>query len=83
MSAFLLSDEHEELRRALRRFAEEQIAPYAAEADDRGEFPWKAFDAYRASGFIGLPYPLEHGGDGGDGVAYAILVEEVARVCAS
>jgi len=83
MSAFLLSDEHEELRRALRRFAEEQIAPHAAEADDRAEFPWKAFDAYRASGFIGLPYPLEHGGDGGDGVAYAILVEEVARVCAS
>ena len=80
---FLLSDEHEELRRALRRFAEEQIAPNAAEADDRADFPWKSFEAYRTSGFIGLPYPVEYGGDGGDGVAYAMLVEEVARVCAS
>ena len=80
---FLLSDEHEELRRALRRFAEEQIAPNAAEADDRAEFPWKSFEAYRSSGFIRLPYPVEHGGDGGDAVAYAMLVEEVARVCAS
>jgi alkylation response protein AidB-like acyl-CoA dehydrogenase len=83
MSAFLLSDEHEELRRALRRFAEDQIAPHAAEADERAEFPWKSFEAYRTSGFIGLPYPVEHGGDGGDGIAYAMLVEEVARVCAS
>ena len=83
MSAFVLSDEHEELRRALRRFAEEQIAPHAAEADDRAEFPWKSFEAYRSSGFIGLAYPVEYGGDGGDGVAYAMLVEEVARVCAS
>ena len=83
MGAFLLSDEHEELRRALRRFAEEQIAPNAAEADERAEFPWESFEAYRTSGFIGLPYPVEYGGDGGDGVAYAMLVEEVARVCAS
>jgi len=83
MGAFLLSDEHEELRRALRRFAEEQIAPNAAEADHRAQFPWKSFEAYRTSGFIGLPYPVEYGGDGGDGVAYAMLVEEVARVCAS
>jgi alkylation response protein AidB-like acyl-CoA dehydrogenase len=83
MSTFLLSDEHEELRRALRRFAEDQVAPFAAEADERSEYPWKSFEAYRESGFIRLPYPLEHGGDGGDGIAYAMLVEEVARVCAS
>jgi len=83
MSTFLLSDEHEELRRALRRFAEEQVAPFAAEADERSEYPWKSFEAYRESGFIRLPYPIEHGGDGGDGIAYAMLVEEVARVCAS
>jgi alkylation response protein AidB-like acyl-CoA dehydrogenase len=83
MSGFVLSDEHQELRRALRRFAEEQVAPYAAEADERSEYPWKSFEGYRASGFLSLPYPTEHGGDGGDGVAYAMLVEEVARVCAS
>jgi alkylation response protein AidB-like acyl-CoA dehydrogenase len=81
--SFLLSPEHEELRASLRRFAEEEIAPYAAEADEAAEFPWKSFGAYRDSGFIRLPYPTEFGGDGGDQVAYALLVEEVARVCAS
>jgi len=83
MGDFVLSDEHQELQRALRRFAEEQIAPHAAEADERSEFPWKSFEAYRSSGFLPLPYPEEYGGDGGDGIAYALLVEEVARVCAS
>ena len=81
MTAFLLSDEHQELREHLRRFAEEQVAPHAAEADERAEYPWKSFEAYRDSGFVRLPYPAEHGGDGGDYVAYALLVEEVARVC--
>jgi alkylation response protein AidB-like acyl-CoA dehydrogenase len=83
MSSFVLSPEHEELRVALRRFAEAGIAPNAAAADADGEYPRASFDAYRDSGFIRLPYPEEYGGDGGDLVAYAILVEEVARVCAS
>jgi len=83
MTSFVLSAEHEELRKALRRFAEEGIAPHAAEADAAGEYPWASFAAYRDSGFIRLPYPEEYGGDGGDLVAYAMLVEEVARVCGS
>ena len=83
MSSFLLSPEHEELRKALRRFADDEIAPHAAEADAKGEYPWKSFEAYRDSGFIRLPYPEEYGGDGGDLVAYAMLVEEVARACGS
>jgi alkylation response protein AidB-like acyl-CoA dehydrogenase len=83
VGGFLLSDEHEELRRSVRRFAEERVAPHAAEADDRAEFPRKSYEAYRESGFARLPYPVEHGGDGGDRVAYAILVEEIARVCAA
>jgi alkylation response protein AidB-like acyl-CoA dehydrogenase len=83
MSSFVLPPEYEELRASLRRFAEEGIAPNAAEADERSEYPWKSFAAYRDSGFIRLPYPEEYGGDGGDLLAYAILVEEVARVCGS
>ena len=67
----------------MRRFAEDHVAPYAAETDERAEFPWKSFEAYRDSGLVGLPYPEAYGGDGGDTVAYAVLVEEVARVCAS
>jgi alkylation response protein AidB-like acyl-CoA dehydrogenase len=83
MTGFLLSPEHQELRKALRRFAEEEIAPNAAAADFNGEYPTASFAAYRDSGFVRLPYPEEYGGDGGDMVAYAMLVEEVARVCAS
>jgi alkylation response protein AidB-like acyl-CoA dehydrogenase len=83
MSSFVLSSEHQELRKALRRFAEEGIAPHAAEADATAEYPWASFAAYRDSGFVRLPYPEEYGGDGGDLVAYAMLVEEVARVCGS
>src|SRR5262245_34914331 len=83
MSAFVLSPEHEELRKALRRFTDEEIAPHAAEGDATAEYPWASFEAYRDSGFIRLPYPEEYGGDGGDLVAYAMLVEEVARACGS
>ena len=83
MADFVLSTEHAELRQSLRRFAEGEIAPYAAEVDERSEFPWKSFEAYRDSGFVRMPYPTEYGGDGADMLAYALLVEEVARVCAS
>ena len=83
MADFVLSDEYEELRASVRRFAEEHVAAHAAETDERAEFPWKSFEAYRDSGLVGLPYPEAYGGDGGDTVAYAVLVEEVARVCAS
>jgi alkylation response protein AidB-like acyl-CoA dehydrogenase len=79
----MLSDEQLELRDTFRRFAEREIAPNAAEADERSEYPWKSFEAYRASGFVRLGFPEEHGGDGADSVTYALFVEEVARVCGS
>jgi alkylation response protein AidB-like acyl-CoA dehydrogenase len=79
----VLSPEQLELRETFRRFAEREIAPNAAEADDRSEYPWKSFEAYRDSGFVRLGFPEEHGGDGADSVTYALLVEEVARVCGS
>ncbi len=79
----MLSDEQLELRETFRRFAEREIAPNAAEADERSEYPWKSFAAYRDSGFVRLGFPEEHGGDGADTVTYALFVEEVARVCGS
>ena len=79
----MLSDEQLELRATFRRFAEREIAPHAAEADERSEYPWKSFAAYRDSGFVRSPIPEEYGGDGADTVTYAMLVEEMARVCAS
>jgi alkylation response protein AidB-like acyl-CoA dehydrogenase len=81
--AFALSDEHEEFRAAIRRFAEKEIAPHAAEADQQEAYPQASFDAYRDSGFVRSIYPEEHGGDGGDTLTYALVVEELARVCAS
>jgi alkylation response protein AidB-like acyl-CoA dehydrogenase len=83
MGGFSLSTEHEELRKTLRRFADDEIAPHAAEADEQAEFPWASFEAYKRSGLVRLSYPEEYGGDGGDVLAHALLIEEVARVCAS
>jgi alkylation response protein AidB-like acyl-CoA dehydrogenase len=79
----VLTDEQHELRATFRRFAEQEIAPHAAEADERAEYPWKSFAAFRDLGFVRLAYPEAFGGDGGDSVAFAMLVEEVARVCGS
>ena len=79
----MLTPEQQELRDTFRRFAEREIAPHAAEADERAEYPWKSFEAYRNSGFVRLGYPEEFGGEGADTVTYALLVEEMARVCAS
>jgi alkylation response protein AidB-like acyl-CoA dehydrogenase len=76
-----LTDEHDMLRDALRAFALARIAPHAKAADESATFPRASFEAYRDSGFVKLPYPVEMGGDGADPISYAILVEEVARVC--
>jgi alkylation response protein AidB-like acyl-CoA dehydrogenase len=83
MTAFVLSDEHEEFRAAMRRFADKEVAPHAAEADEREEFPWASLEAFRESGFAPALYPPEYGGEGGDALTLALVVEELARVCAS
>jgi alkylation response protein AidB-like acyl-CoA dehydrogenase len=80
---FLLSQEHEEFRAALRRFAEKEIAPHAAEADEREAYPKASMDALRDSGFVRALYPPEYGGDAGDMLTAALVVEEVARACGS
>jgi alkylation response protein AidB-like acyl-CoA dehydrogenase len=81
--AFLLPDELEELRASVRRLAEDRIAPNAAAADEREEYPWASWEAWRAGGFAGLAFPESFGGQGAGLLAHAVAVEEVARVCAS
>jgi alkylation response protein AidB-like acyl-CoA dehydrogenase len=83
MTAFTLSDEHQEFRAAVRRFADKEVAPHAAEADEREEWPRASFDAFRDSGFSRALYPPEYGGEGGDALTLALVVEELARVCPS
>jgi len=80
---FGLTDECEGLRQSVRRLAEQAVAPHAAGADEREEFPWPAWEAWRDAGFAGLAFPEEFGGQGGGLLAHAVAVEEVARVCAS
>jgi acyl-CoA dehydrogenase len=80
---FRTSEDHEELRAAVRAVAENKIAPHAAEVDDKATFPQAALDALVASDFHAPHIGEEYGGVGADALATCIVIEEVARVCAS
>ena len=80
---FKLSDEHNELRAVLRDLCEKEIAPYAADVDENSRFPEEALKVLNDTGFSAVHVPEEYGGQGADAVACSIVVEEVARVCAS
>ena len=77
------AQEHEDLREAVRDLATKQIAPFAAEVDDQARFPQEALEALVASEMHALHVPVEFGGNGADALATAIVIEEVARACAS
>ena len=80
---YRLSDEHEALREAVRALAEKEIAPHAAEVDEQGRYPVEAREALAKAGFHAIIIPEEYGGEGADELAGCIVIEEVARVCAS
>jgi alkylation response protein AidB-like acyl-CoA dehydrogenase len=80
---YRLSDEHEALRDAVRTLAEKEIAPYAADVDEQGRYPVEAQDALTKAGFHAITIPEQFGGEGADELAGCIVIEEVARVCAS
>jgi alkylation response protein AidB-like acyl-CoA dehydrogenase len=80
---YRLSEEHEAVRAAVRAVCEGRVAPNAAAADELGEFPQASYDALRAADFHAPHIPVEYGGAGADALATAIVIEEVARVCAS
>jgi alkylation response protein AidB-like acyl-CoA dehydrogenase len=77
------SEEHEMLREAVRALADDKIAPRAAEIDEKAEFPWDIYEALVASDLHAIHVPEEYGGAGADALATCILIEEVARACAS
>ena len=83
MQPLLLSEEQRDFRSVLRRFCAEKIAPRAAEVDERAEFPWENFSDCVALDLPSLGVPAEYGGAGADSVTQAIMIEELARVCAS
>jgi alkylation response protein AidB-like acyl-CoA dehydrogenase len=80
---YRLTDEHTMLRAAVRQLAEDKIAPHAADVDEDARFPQEAHDALVQAGFHAVHIPEQYGGAGADAVATAIVIEEVARVCAS
>ena len=82
-STFALTDVQQEFRSSLRSFAEEKVAPNAAEADRNAEYPWKSFEACREMELPALGIPEAYGGAGADSITQAIAVEELSRVCAS
>jgi alkylation response protein AidB-like acyl-CoA dehydrogenase len=78
---FALSDTQREMRVAVRRMAEERIAPHAAEVDRDSAFPWDGFKACVEMELPALGIPVTYGGSGADHVTQALVIEEVARVC--
>ncbi len=80
---YRLSEEHELLRDAVRSLAEKEIAPRAAAIDESAEFPWDVFEHLKRAELLAVHIPEEYGGPGADAIASAIVVEEIARVCAS
>jgi alkylation response protein AidB-like acyl-CoA dehydrogenase len=82
-TAYALSPEHEALRESVRQLADDKIAPYAAQVDQRSEFPQEAHDALVKADLHAVHIPEAYGGAGADALATAIVIEEVARACAS
>ena len=80
---FAPSEEHQAIREAVRAVCTAKVAPHAAEVDESSEFPKVAYDALRAADFHAPHIPEAYGGAGADALATCIVIEEVARACAS
>ena len=80
---FDLSPDHELIRRTVREFAEGEVAPVAEELDRTKAFPYEIVRKLGELNLMGIPFPQEYGGGGGDTLAYALAVEELTRVDSS
>jgi alkylation response protein AidB-like acyl-CoA dehydrogenase len=76
-------ENHRMIREMVRDFAQNEIAPVAGELDRSGAFPWENVKKMGELGLFGIPWPEELGGAGMDGIAYMIVINELARVDAS
>ncbi|MEW6230728.1 MAG: acyl-CoA dehydrogenase [Chloroflexota bacterium] len=71
------------LQAVVRELAQEKIAPRAAEIDDKGEYPWDMKELLARQDLLALPFPEKYGGTGSDLFTFCLVVEEIAKVCAS
>jgi len=80
---FELTKEQIMIRTMVRDFAEAVIKPRAIEIDREAKFPEDIFQQMGKLGLMGIPFPEEYGGSGGDTISYALAVEEIGKVCGS
>jgi alkylation response protein AidB-like acyl-CoA dehydrogenase len=80
---FPFTQEHEMIRQAARDFAQNEIAPIAAEFDESGDFPIETIKKMGEMGFMGIEVPEEYGGAGMDTLAYVLALEEICKADAS
>jgi len=78
-----LTEEHKTIQETTRTFAQNEIAPIAAELDERGDFPYETIKKMGHLGFMGIEVPESYGGAGMDAIAYVLAVEEINKVDAS
>ena len=81
-TSYRLTEEQEQLRDAVRVLADERIAPRAAEIDRTAEFPWDIKELLAGQDILGLPFPAEYGGVGGDLLTVCLAIEQLSRACA-
>lgn len=78
---FELTKEQLMIQEMVRDFAEREIKPFAREHDENATFPIETFKKMGGLGLLGIPFPEEYGGSGGDTISYVIAVEEIGKAC--
>ncbi|SHJ25105.1 butyryl-CoA dehydrogenase [Dethiosulfatibacter aminovorans DSM 17477] len=78
---FNMKKEHELLAQLYKEFTENEVKPLAAEVDEEERFPAETVEKMKKYGMLGIPFPKELGGQGGDNLAYIMLVEELSKAC--
>jgi len=80
---FSLSKQEQLFLQMIREFAEKEVKPLAAEVDESERFPMETVQKMAKLGIMGIPFPVEYGGAGGNNILYTMAVEELSRVCAT
>ncbi|MDQ0214685.1 alkylation response protein AidB-like acyl-CoA dehydrogenase [Oikeobacillus pervagus] len=78
---FELTKEQQMIKEMVRDFAEQEVKSFAQELDQSASFRWETFEKMGKLGLLGIPFPEEYGGSGGDTVSYALAVEEIGKAC--
>jgi len=81
--SYNLSEEQLMIRAMARDMAKDKLAPRAAEIDAKGEFPWDIVQFYRENQILGMPFPVEYGGQGAGALSCNLMIEEFAAACSN